>query len=321
MEVKKEVLIKNYNIEKKVYELGRQKVKDLSRNGLVSLLNELPAFDHYLRIEIKTINIDIKKIGPNHYSYKLFHRNLLLTKKNNVEFQSLLEVIDKLGMFNNTIPFHKKNLSEIKFLGHKIYKYFSNLMVIILGIVLAVLFIFIYNGIILIKEFSFYEHFYFIFIIVVSIYSVGSSIIKFINRVKKRVLNYEAPIIGEFTSYNASTHILQLTTSIGLGFFIISLLPVVSFENFFRLIAVIILVNFPNLHDLYNNYSKSKKKKMEVLLFLSKYLQLNAINSFEENYIFSTLITLNNKKILNFTLSNKLISALVLILSILSPLF
>ena len=111
MEVKKEVLIKNYNIEKKVYELGRQKVKDLSRNGLVSLLNELPAFDHYLRIEIKTINIDIKKIGPNHYSYKLFHRNLLLTKKNNVEFQSLLEVIDKLGKCEISWRYTKSEIS------------------------------------------------------------------------------------------------------------------------------------------------------------------------------------------------------------------
>ena len=321
MEVTKEVLIKNYNLDKKEYELGRQKIKALSRSGLVSLLNELPVVDHYLKIEIKTINIDIIKVGLNHYTYKLFHKNIVLSTKENVEFQSLLEIIDKIGTFNKSGLPLKKKPSEIKFIKYKIYKYFLNITAIILESVLPILFIILYIGIISIKELNFYEHLYFLFIIGISIYSVGSSIIKFIIRVKKRVLNYEAPVIGEFTSDDASPLILQLTTSIGLGYFITSLLPVLSIESLIRLFFVILFVNTPNLRNLYSKYSKSKKKKIEVLLFLSKYFQLHANSSSEENLILSTLITIENKKILSFKLSNKIISFLVLIFSILSPLF
>ena len=319
--MKVEVLIKNYNLDKKEYELGRQKIQELSRSGLVSLLNELPVVDHYLKIEIKTVHIEIIKIGPKYYTYRLFHRNMQILKKENVEYQSLLEVIDELGIFNNQDTSLNKKLSNIKFINYKIFKYFPNSMIIILQSMLSILYVILYIGIILIKELTIYEHFYLLFIIGALIYSVSSSIYNFANSLKNRVLTYGAPIIEEYIPFDASPNIFQLTTMIGLGFFVISLPVEVSFEAFLAISLLAVVANFPNLSHLYKNYSKSKKKKQEVMSFLSKYLQINSSNSFEKSYIFSALTNIEGKKILSFMQSNKIISFMVLILAILSPLF
>jgi len=321
MKVEVEVLIKNYNIDKKEYELGGQKRQDLSRTGLVSLLNELPVVDHYLKIEIKTAHIDIIKIGPNHYTYRLFHRNMQILKKENVEYQSLLEIIDELGIFNNQDTSINKKLSNIKFINYKIFKYFPNSMIIILQSMLSILYVILYIGIILIKELTVYEHFYFLFIIGVLIYSVSSSIYNFANSLKNRVLTYGVPIIEEYIPFDASPNIFQLTTTIGLGFFVSSLPVEVSFNAFLAIGLLAVVANFPNLSHLYKNYSKSKKKKQDLILFLSEYLQIKSNSSLEKNYIFSALTNIEGKKILSYTQSNKVISFMVLILSILSPLF
>ena len=321
MKVVIEVLIKNFNLDKKEYELGRQKIHELSRSGLISLLNELPVVDHYLNIEIKTAHIEIIKIGPKHYTYRLFHRNMQILKKENVEYQSLLESIDELGMFNKHDASLKKKLTNVKFISYKILKYFPNSMIIILQSILPIIYVYLYIVINSIKLLNIYEHFYFLFIISVLTYSVGSSIYNFANSLKMRELTFEAPIIEEYIPFDASPNIFPLTTTIGLIFFVISLPSEVSFDAFLAVAILAVVANFPNLLHLYGNYSRSKKKKQELILFLSKYLQTNAKSSFEENYIFSTLTNIEDKKILSFSQINKAISFMVLILSILSPLF
>ena len=81
METAEKVLIKNYSLDKKEYELGRQIILDFTRSDLIKLLKELPVVEHYLKIEIISKKIDIKKIGENKFTYSMYQRNFVLIKK------------------------------------------------------------------------------------------------------------------------------------------------------------------------------------------------------------------------------------------------
>ena len=162
METTEKVLIKNYSLDKKEYELGRQIIIDVTRSDLIELLQELPVVENYLKIEIKSKKIDIGKVGLNRFTYSMYQRNLVLIKKENVELDTLLNLIDKYGFFYNPDYNQKTNLLKVKHEKDKISKLGRNIIWTVFYPFALIVF---YRSLITAASLSVYENLYFLFII------------------------------------------------------------------------------------------------------------------------------------------------------------
>ena len=76
MEENFKVLIENYNLEKKSYELGKQEVLGLNSAQLKTLLKEIPVLDSeaFLPIQIVTENLILRKLSNDLYFYDDNHQ-------------------------------------------------------------------------------------------------------------------------------------------------------------------------------------------------------------------------------------------------------
>ena len=245
METAEKVLIKNYSLDKKEYELGRQNILDMTRSDLIVLLKELPVVEHYLKIEIKSKKIDIEKIGNDRFTYSMYQRNLVLTKEENVELDTLLNIFDKYGFF--CIPDYKQeiNMLKIKQKKGKIAKIGNTF---IWPSFYPTIFIVFYISLITTTSINVYENLYFLFIIATSLYSFIFPLVDAFRGLKRRRIKYTTPIIEEFVPYDASFHLVRLVEIIGLSYYLtFFLLTNIIFEILVILSIFIGVVNIPNL--------------------------------------------------------------------------
>ena len=319
METTEKVLIKNYSLDKKEYELGRQNILDFTRSDLIKLLKELPVVEHYLKIEIISKKIDIKKIGEDKFTYSMYQRNFVLIKKKDVELDTLLNVFDIFGFFRNPDYNQKKNLSKVVQEKDKIGKLGSN---IIWTGIYPVFFIPLYISLITTVALNIYENLYLIFIIATSLYSFAFPLAEAYKGLKKRRIRYTTPIIEEFIPYDASFHIVRLVVIIGMSYFLTFFLLT---ENLFEIIVILSIfigvMNILNLGLFLIEYYEHRRHKNNLMVFLNTFIQCNQENSFDSNFISYATIEIYNKKLLSFKLSNNIISLISLILLVITPFF
>ena len=319
METTEKVLIKNYSLDKKEYELGRQIILDVTRSDLIELLQELPVVEHYLKIEIKSKKIDIGKIGLNRFTYSMYQKNFVLIKKENVELDTLLNLFDKYGFFCNPDYKQKTNLFKFKHEKDKTSKFGSN---IIWTGIYPFSFIGFYSSLITTISLSIYENLYFLLIIAISLYSFIFPLAEAFMGLKKRRIKYTTPIIEEFLPYDASFHIVRLVVIVGMTYFLtFSLLTNIFFEILIILSLFIGVVNIPNLGLFLNEFYKHRRNKKNLMTFLNSFIQSKQEHSFNSSYISYAIIEIYNKKLLSFKHSNNIISLFSLILLVITPFF
>lgn len=317
METAEKVLIKNYSLDKKEYELGRQIILDLTRPDLIELLKDLPVVEHYLKIEIKSKKMDIWKIGLNKFTYSMYQRNLVLVKEENVELKTLLNIIDKYGLFHDPDYKQKINMLKTKQEKNKISKLSSN---IIWTSYYPIVLIGIYSSLINTTSISVYENLYFLFIIATSLYSFIFPLAETFKGLKKRRIKYTTPIIEEFIPYEASYHIVRLIVIVGVSYYLTFFLIINNFFEILVILSVFIgVMNIPNLGLFLIEFNKNRRNKNNLMLFLNTFIQNNQEISFNSSYISYATIEIYNKKLLSFKLSNNILSLFSLITLVITP--
>ncbi|GAI65468.1 unnamed protein product, partial [marine sediment metagenome] len=290
-----------------------------TRSDLIELLKELPVVEHYLKIEIKSKKIDIGKVGLNRFTYSMYQRNLVLIKKENVELDTLLNLIDKYGFFGNPDYKQKTNLLKVEHEKDKISKLGRN--IIWTGFYPFALIVF-YRSLITAASLSVYENLYFLFIITTSFYSFIFPLDEAFKGLKKRRIKYTTPIIEEFVPYDASFHIVKLVVIVGVSYYLsFFLLTNIFFEILVILSMFIVVVNIPNLGLFLIEFYEHRRNKKNLMEFLNTFIQCNQEHSINSSYISYATIEIYNKKLLSFKLSNNIISLLSLILLVITPFF
>jgi len=240
MEENFKILIENYNLRTKSYELGKQEVLELNSPQLKILLKEIPVLDSedFLSVQIVTENLILRKLSNDLYFYDDNHQLTIFQTPVDIDltkFEEHLFKINEIEEILQIIKPIKKKSNIIRILNNDysmIILPIANIFFIIIILLTRVSNALIIIILIWLIAFSAY----------CAIYDM-ISIIKVGKNPQKIKLEYIIPLIGKIEKIDISEIIVYIGQLGLLGFLVMYFLEF-SFHFSIPLLIIIIIISF-----------------------------------------------------------------------------
>jgi len=323
-----DILIENYNTDEKKFELGKQKISNITFKKFKNLLKEIPIESPITNFPVKIIRKEssIRRIKDPDYSksdreycqvnYLASKKVFLKTTEKKVEIKELLESDLYRSEFSDlTLKQKLKAIIKIS----TIFYYFSIALFayifILLGYLtaLSLFFLILWSWLVVLSIFDF----------IATVLELRKDIIS-----RDKDLIYFIPIINEFKTYNFLKLFIRSAISYGaLTFLLLGLLLPelrIQFEKlniyiFFILIIILASLVLKSSSSILQKYLKQKSRKTSILRNFNKFIQETSLDWKVKQYYLKLIIEIKNRHLINIGFFSKFITILTFFLATIPP--